>query len=110
MPDLTLKLVQCLLPPGGTESLRMRRRPISKRVLASLVDIVMGGGMGPFSRDSTYLLYGRIRAVVDDSNLGLRPQYWSYCSDCHSEDQDGKAWQGSSFLVPCPMIFKSQLY
>ncbi|GBM31357.1 hypothetical protein AVEN_192762-1 [Araneus ventricosus] len=87
----------------------MRSRPIRNRVLASLVGIVIGGGIGPFSRYSTYLLYGRIRAVVGDSNLGLRPQYSSYCSGCHSEDQDGKAWHGSSFLVPCPMLLESPI-
>ncbi|GBM16569.1 hypothetical protein AVEN_223501-1 [Araneus ventricosus] len=82
-----------LSPPANT---RMSCCRISKQELASPGGTKMVGGVLPPSGDSTYLLRegsGRGQNLL----LGLRPQYSSYCSGCHSVTRMLR--QGGVFLV-----------
>ncbi|GBL84402.1 hypothetical protein AVEN_117169-1 [Araneus ventricosus] len=71
----------------------MSGRRISKRALASPGDIVMVGLWVP-PPVTVRNFFGKGRAVAGDRPVGLRPQYLSYCSGCHSGFPDATARRG----------------
>ncbi|GBN52455.1 hypothetical protein AVEN_132470-1 [Araneus ventricosus] len=63
-----------------------------------------GGALGPSTSDSTYLLRegsGRSQLLL----LGLRSQYSSYCSGCHSDFPDARQGGVIQFESPRPELY-----
>ncbi|GBN77516.1 hypothetical protein AVEN_208404-1, partial [Araneus ventricosus] len=73
----------------------MRRRRISKRVLASLVGIVMVG-LGSLHQSQYVPPTGGVGPLPGDWLPGLRPQYSSYCNGSLSESR--RPWQNGVTL------------
>ncbi|GBO42160.1 hypothetical protein AVEN_192491-1 [Araneus ventricosus] len=89
---------------GHHKYVDMRSRRISKWVLVPGRGYSNGGVLGPSISHSTYLLWNGVGPWPGDGLLGLRPQYSSYCSSCHSGFQGAMAGrEGIQFFSLSPL-------